>query len=117
MQNNKVLIFIHLLLPVIIIFSLVYKAFSTFDVLMGTELILNSLIFYFPIVFLLQGIACALLRANVFVSLGTSTLTFVLVLIIWLNSSAIIYIFAYLIIGLIGYGVTRRLQNRSLSEK
>lgn len=116
MKNKNVLVSIHILIPVIIMFVLAYSSFAIEDDLLATGLILNSLIIYFPVIFLIQGIVCALLRSNVFMSLGISALAFIVVLIIWLNSSAIIYIFVYLVIGFIGYGVTRWLQGKSTSK-
>jgi len=115
-KNNNLFVTIHILIPVITMFVLAYTSFAIEDDLLATGLILNSLMIYFPVIFLVQGIVCALLRANVFMSLGISTLAFIVVLIVWLNSSAIIYIFVYLVIGFIGYVVTRWIQGR-LSPK
>lgn len=104
---RKALIAVHIVVPVLIIFILAYVAFTASDDLFTKGLVLNSLMIYYPILFLLQGSACSLLKTNIFISLGFSIATFIIVLLIWLNSSAMFYIFAYYIIGFIGYRVTQ----------
>jgi hypothetical protein len=66
-----------------------------------------SLILLFPFLFLLQGIICAINNTNIFLSLGVSILNFIILLIIYLNDSAVIYIFIYLTFGAIGYLITK----------
>jgi len=110
MKKRKLLIVSHIAVPVFIIFIFAYTADTTSDDLFANGLVLNSLILYFPLIFLLQGSASSLLRSNVFLSLGISIAMFIIVLLTLLNSSAIIYIFVYLIIGFIGYGVTQLIQ-------
>lgn len=111
MKKRKLLIVSHIAVPVFIIFILAYTAYTTSDDLFANGLILNSLILYYPLVFLLQGSASSLLKSNVFLSLGISIAMFIIVLLTLLNSSAIIYIFVYLIVGFIGYGMTLLIQN------
>ena len=69
-------------------------------------LFIVSLILLFPLLFLLQGIVCALSNNNVFLTLGVSILVFIILMMIYLNSSAFIYILIYLIFGIIGYLTT-----------
>lgn len=111
MGENKVLSFIQLVLPAVVMFIIAYVAFASSDDLYTTGLILNSLIIYFPLLFLLQGIFSALVRANMFVSLGVSVIAYIIVVFVWLNSSAIVYIIAYIVVWFIGYGISRLIQN------
>lgn len=110
MKNRKTLVVIHIAVPVFLIFIFAYIAFTASDDLFAKGLVLNSLIVYYPVLFLLQGSASSLLKTNVFLSLGISIAMFIIVLLIWLNSSAFIYVFAYVIIGFIGYAITRLIQ-------
>ncbi len=66
-----------------------------------------SLVLLFPVLFLIQGILCALNGTNVWLSFVMSVITFIVLLMIYLNSSAMIYILIYLISGLIGYGMVK----------
>lgn len=111
MGKRKVLSLIHLIVPAFVMFALAYSAFASTDDLFTTGLILNSLIVYYPLLFLLQGIACALLQSNIFVSLCVSVVAFLIVLFVWLNSSAAIYIIGYVIVWFIGYGITQLVKN------
>ncbi|MDE5413524.1 hypothetical protein [Alkalihalobacterium chitinilyticum] len=70
-------------------------------------LFILSLILIFPILYALQGVACAFGKSSLLVSLLVTTLTFVLILIIYLNSSALIYILIYNISGFISYGIVK----------
>lgn len=62
-----------------------------------------SLTVIYPILFLLQGIICALNKTNVFLALGISIFSFVVLLIVYLNSSAFVYILIYTSLGVLGY--------------
>jgi hypothetical protein len=66
-----------------------------------------SLILLFPLLFLLQGIICAINNTNLFLSLGVSILNFIILLMVYLNDSALIYVFIYLTFGVIGYLITK----------
>lgn len=90
-------------LPSVIMIVLTALSFS--DVHANLKgLFILSLILIFPILYVLQGVACALRQSYLLVSLLVSTITFVAILIIYLNSSALIYILIYNGSGLIGYG-------------
>lgn len=69
-------------------------------------LLIISLIFIFPLLFLLQGIKSSINNTNIIMSIGVSIFTFIVFMIIYLNSSAIMYIFIYLVFGAIGYILT-----------
>lgn len=62
-----------------------------------------SLLLIFPLLFLLQGIICALGNINVFLSLGVSILDFLILVMIYLNDSVFFYGPIYLMLGTIGY--------------
>jgi len=106
LKTKKILGVIHILAPVSIIFILAYITFVPLNDLSFGAWAVSSLIIYYPILFLLQGSACSLLKANIFTSLGISIAAYIVVLLIWMNSSAIVYMFAYLLIGFLGYSVT-----------
>jgi len=65
-----------------------------------------SLIILFPLLFLIQGIISAVNNTNVLLSLGTSMLNFIILMMVYLNESAFIYILIYLVFGIIGYIIT-----------
>jgi len=65
-----------------------------------------SLILLFPLLFLIQGIMSAINNTNVLLSMGISILNFIILMMVYLNESAFIYILIYLAIGLIGYIIT-----------
>jgi len=106
--TRKIFVGIHIVVPVLIIFILSYVSFS--NDLFTHSWIVSTLLIYFPILFFLQGAVCSLLKANILTSLGFSLVAYISVLLIWMNSSAIGYLFAYLIIGFLGFGITRLIQ-------
>lgn len=76
-----------------------------------------SLILLFPLLFLLQGSICAVTNTNVFLSFGVSILDFIILMVIYLNDSAFIYLFIYLASGLIGYLITKFILKNKVSKK
>ena len=80
-------------------------------------LLIISLIFIFPLLFLLQGVKSAINNINIIISMGVSILTFIIYISICLNYSAIIYIFIYLSFGTIGYILTNFIRkNKSINN-
>ncbi|WP_434293672.1 hypothetical protein [Clostridium botulinum] len=75
-----------------------------------------SLIFLFPILFLIQGILCAINNTNIFLSIGVSILDFIILMFVYMNESAFIYNLIYLIVGIIAYLVTKSIK-KALSSK
>lgn len=75
---------------------------NTVNVDFKSILVLSSLLI-FPLLFLLQGIICALGNINVLLSLGVSILDFLILVMIYLNDSAFFYVPIYLMLGTIGY--------------
>lgn len=116
MEKRNILIALHIAVPGLIMFILAYISDTTSDNLFAKGLLLTSILLYYPILFVLQGSVAALLKTNIFLSLGISIAVFIIILIIWLNSSAIIYIFAYLIIFLIGYSLTHSIRKIARSK-
>src|SRR5690606_19827370 len=96
----------HIAVPVLLIFMVACVTFIISDDLASGSWAFSSLMIFYPTLFFLQGSACSLVRGNIFVSLGISIVAYIIVLLIWMNSSAIFYIFAYLLIGFLGYGIT-----------
>lgn len=66
---------------------------------------LISLILGFPLLFLVQGLVSAVSKTNVLLSAGLSLITFLILLIIYLNESALMYMLIYLVFEFIGYGI------------
>lgn len=66
-----------------------------------------SLILLFPLLFLLQGIICAINNTNVFLSVGLSILTFIILMIVYLNDSAFIYVLIYFTFGAVGHLIAK----------
>ncbi|AJD32875.1 hypothetical protein AAGC94_04090 [Clostridium sporogenes] len=75
-----------------------------------------SLILLFPILFLIQGILCAINNTNIFLSLGVSILDFIILMFVYMNESAFIYNLIYLIVGIIAYFITKSIK-KTLSSK
>lgn len=72
----------------------------------GTDfkgLFIISLITLFPLLFLIQGILSNITNTNIFLCLGLSVLNFIILLLIYMNNSAYLYIFIYLAFGIAGY--------------
>lgn len=72
-------------------------------------LIVLSLLALFPLFFLLQGILAAVTNTNILLSTGISTVTFIVLMFVYMNISAAVYIIMYLLAALIGYGITRKI--------
>lgn len=111
MTKRRVYNLFNLFLPALTMVILAFVSFSNFfDDLVTKGLIINSLILIYPLLFFLQGIVTALLKSNLFLSLGISTVTLIIIIVIWLNMSAVVYPFVYGFAGLLGYGIVRLIQ-------
>lgn len=75
-----------------------------------------SLIALFPLLFFIQGIISAVNNTNVLLSLGVSILNFIILMIVYLNNSAFIYILIYLAFGVIGYIITHIIEKIKSSK-
>jgi len=95
-------------LPAFLMVFLALLSFSNlFDDMFRKGLLINSLILYYPSFLFLQGIVTAMIKGNPFLNVGTSLISFMFILIIWLNRSALIYIIIYLITFLLGYWIIK----------
>lgn len=108
MENRNDLTFIHIVIPALIISILLGVAYTSSDEMFTQSLKFSALFLYFPILFFIQGSVCAVLRDNIFLSFGISLAVLVINFFIWTNHGygAIIFSFIYLVLGLIGYGLT-----------
>ncbi|MFC7745923.1 hypothetical protein ACFQU8_01525 [Lentibacillus kimchii] len=109
MHKRRIVVGIHIIVPVLIMFTLVILSFSNivYDAgsLNSMNLIIESLILYYPILFFVQGLVCALLKANILLSLGISLAAYMVIMFMWLNSSGLIYILVYVLMGFLGYSL------------
>jgi len=107
LNKRNLVVSLHLLLPTLCMMILAALAFPRTDDLFTHELALTSLVIYYPLLFILQGIACCWLRTNIFISLASSIVGYFLVMFFWLNFTASIYLLVYIIVWFVAYGVTR----------
>lgn len=101
-MNNKGILTVLFPTFFMTIITIAVSAPNTGDIDFKWILVL-SLLLIFPLLFLLQGIICALGNINVFLSLGVSMLDFLILVMICLNRSAFFYVPIYLMLGTIGY--------------
>lgn len=111
MKRPNKLTLIHIVIPALIILFLLSTAYTTSDDMLREQLIFGSMIVYFPILFFVQGFVCALLRENILLSLGISSAMFMISIFIQSKSFMSMlgfayWMIAYLLIGLISYGLT-----------
>ncbi|NYF25497.1 hypothetical protein [Sporosarcina sp. JAI121] len=100
--------FLNLIVPSIIIMIIGYVSFTDmFFQQTDHKYFLISLLIIYPALFLIQGVLTAICKSNIFISLGVSVLGFLVTIFTWANSSAIGYVFVYLLVGLVGYGIVR----------
>jgi len=107
LNKRKIVVSLHLMLPTLFMMILAALAFAGTDDLFTHELALTSLVIYYPILFILQGIVCSWLRTNIILSLASSIVGYFLVLIFWLNFTGTIYLLVYITVWFVAYGVTR----------
>ena len=90
--------------PSFIMVSLVIISYTN---LLDTKgLFILGLLLLFPILYLGQGVACAFNKGNIVVSLLVSTITFVIITMVFLNVTGLMYLFLYFFIALFGYGIS-----------
>lgn len=103
MEKKKSLKLLVLFLPAIIIFSL--TIISVFNIFIdGKGLMIISLLFIFPIVFIFQGALTRYYKYNLIISILISTVAILAIIFIFLNSSALVYFFLYFILWFLAYG-------------
>lgn len=105
------------LLPSAIMLIIALISFAELlDSLDAMGLFIIGLLLIYPLLFLGQGVACAFGKGNIFLSITVSSITFVIIVFVFLNSSALMYIVLYLIIAFFAYGITlfsQRIQNKA----
>ncbi|AQR93620.1 hypothetical protein CLSAP_09270 [Clostridium saccharoperbutylacetonicum] len=114
-RNVVTIIFPSLFMTIITIIS--FSNMLNFNVIEFKGIFILSLILLFPLLFLLQGIISAVNNTNVLLALGISTLDFIILMMVYLNDSASIYILIYLVFGLIGYIITKSIIKIKISKK
>lgn len=111
---------ITILIPAFFMTIIVIVSFSNMRNFNGIDykgIFILSLILLFPLLFFLQGILCPISNTNVFLSLGVSILNFIILMMVYLNDSALIYIFIYIACGVIGYLISNSIVKRLFKYK
>lgn len=103
---KKYLKIANIVVPPLLILLLMFLAFNNANDLTSMGLTFNSLMVFYPLIFLFQGIFSALLKSNIYLTITISLLSFVLVIFIWLNSSALGYVLVYAILAVLGFAGT-----------
>lgn len=106
---------ITVLFPAFFMTIIVIVSFSNMSNFNGIDykgIFILSIILLFPLLFFLQGIICPISNTNVFLSLGVSILNFIILMMVYLNDSALIYIFIYIACGAIGYLISNSIVKR-----
>ncbi|MBN1068191.1 hypothetical protein DVW02_09400 [Clostridium botulinum] len=109
-KKNIIIIFF----PAILISLLTVISFSNMDVYNTTGidfkgLFILSLLLLFPLLFLIQGILCAVNNTNIvnlIFSFGVSILDYIILMKIYLNDSAFEYVLIYSVLWIVGYTIT-----------
>jgi hypothetical protein len=74
---------------------------------------IGLLIMTFPFLFILQGLYARFLKSNLLYALSSAVASYIIVVFIWLNSSALDHLFFYIPFYLLGYGVMHLIKWRS----
>lgn len=109
MNKSKI---ISVLLPtlIMILLSLLFipnDTSSSFNKIDFKGLSILIIILFYPSLFFIEGVAVACTKTNPILALVISLLTFIIILFIFLNSSALIYAVIYSLIYLLGYSITK----------
>ncbi len=100
-----------------IITMILFSNMFSFSEINIKEISIVSLILLFPLLFLIQGILSAVNNINILFTLGVSILNFIILMIVYLNDSAFIYILIYLAFGIVGYIITNIIVKVKSSKK
>ncbi|MCC0643533.1 hypothetical protein [Clostridioides sp. ZZV14-6150] len=76
-----------------------------------------GMVLIFPIAFLIQGIVCVLSKTNLILSLVVSLITYIILMYIFLNDSAYIYVLLYAAFYMIGYITTKICQKMKIFKR
>ena len=91
-------------LPAFVMLSIALLTFT--NIIDSKDLFVIGLLLIFPILYLAQGMACGSGKGNIYISLLVSTITFIIITMLFLNATAHMYLFLYLIVGLFGFGIS-----------
>ncbi|OOM75914.1 hypothetical protein CLPUN_29510 [Clostridium puniceum] len=116
MEKRKVLTMLFPTLSMTIITITSFSNMLNFNAIDFKGIFILSLILLFPLLFLMQGIICAISNINVFLSLGVSILNFIILTMVYLNDSALIYVLIYVTFGVIGYIITKYIVKSKASK-
>ncbi|WP_017825061.1 MULTISPECIES: hypothetical protein [Clostridium] len=108
-KKNIIIIFF----PAILMSLLTVISFSNMNVYNTTGidfkgLFILSLLLLFPLLFLIQGILCAVNNTNIvhiIFSFGASILDYIILMKIYLNDSAFEYVLIYSVLWIVGYTI------------
>lgn len=101
----------------LIIIYLYGIGYTTENEMLGQNIRLGLLLIYLPIIYFVQGFICAMLRDNVFLSLGLTSTIVMMNIFIWSSNNELMrkfihvfeflwFVIMYYLIGLIGFGLT-----------
>ncbi|OAB37045.1 hypothetical protein PMSD_09580 [Paenibacillus macquariensis subsp. defensor] len=102
-RNIIVILFPALVMAIIAIITFT-QMFGLSD-LNAKSLIIAGLVLIFPVLFVLQGVLCAVTRSKVILSIVVSIVTYIIIMFVFLNSSAFVYLIVYLGMWAIGYWI------------
>lgn len=83
-------------------------------------LFIISLIIVFPIICFIQGVFTAANNYRILKALGTTIIMFLILLFIYLNSSALIYSLVYIMFGINGYAtynIIKKIKNKRKNSR
>lgn len=106
-NKNQIII----VLPAILILLISFFSFSV-EIVDLKGLFVLSLLLLFPLIFFIQGLYAFKFKTNYLIPLLISLFSFLVVLLVYLNSSALPYMFFYTITGCAGFYLPKLLQQR-----
>jgi hypothetical protein len=107
--GRKINEFLILTFPSIIMITITLISFThPTDYLNLKSLFIISLLLLFPIIFLIQAILSVTYKTNYLWSLSISSLTFITIIFLYMNFTALPYLLFYIILGLFVYYLKRK---------
>ncbi|MGO5064952.1 hypothetical protein FDF31_13290 [Clostridium sporogenes] len=116
MKKRKIITITFPALIMTIITIISFKNMLNFNGIDFKGIFIISLILLFPILFVIQGIICAINHTNIFLSFGVSILDFIILMFVYMNESAFIYNLIYLACGIIAYLITKSIKKGPSSK-
>lgn len=100
---RKVIIFIFPSVVMFIVTRVSFTNMNNFEFVDFKGVYMISLILVFPTLFLYQGVLCAKKKCNLMLSLVISSVTYLMIMNIYLNGSASFYLLTYILAGVFGH--------------